>query len=117
MDIQVTGRNVTVSEELKAYVADKILPVIDNYPRVESCHAVLSLEKYRNTAAVTVKGKDKMHIEAEDTNGDMYAAIDGAAIKLDKQLRKSRQKMLERQKGLSDGRQRLSDAEPPAGIG
>ena len=113
MDIQVTGRNVSVSEELKAYVADKLLPVLENYPRVESCHAVLSLEKYRQTASIVVQGRDKMHIEAAETADDMYAAIDGAVLRADKQLRKSRQKMIERQQGLSDGRQRLTDIEPP----
>ena len=115
MDIQVTGRNVSVSDELKAYVADKLLPVLENYPRVESCHAVLSLEKYRQTASIVVQGRDKMRIEATDTDDDMYAAIDAAILKEDRQLRKSREKMIERQQGRPDGRQRLSDVEgvPP----
>ena len=117
MDIQVTGRNVAVNEGLKEYVADRLLPVLENYPRVESCHVILSLEKYRHTATLTVQGRDKMRIEATDTDDDMYAAIDAAILKEDRQLRKSREKMIERQQGRPDGRQRLSGVEgvPPVG--
>ena len=107
MDIQITGRNVTVSEGLKEYVDSRLGPVLADYPRVESCHVILAHEKYRHTAEVVIQGRDKLRAEAAETTDDMYASIDAAVIKIDKQLRKSREKMIERH----HERQRLADVE------
>ena len=115
MDIQVTGRNIQVTDELKEYAIGKLEPVLANYPRVVSAHIILALEKYRHTAVVTAQGRDKLNVSAEETSDDMYAAVDAAILKADKQLRKSRDKMIARTQGGRDG-QRLADAEPPAGI-
>jgi putative sigma-54 modulation protein len=109
MDIQLTGRNVTVNEGLRDYVNDRMQPVLADYPRVESCHVILAHEKYRFTAEVVVQGRDKLRAEADETTDDLYASIDAAAIKIDKQLRKSREKMIERH----HERQRLVDVEKP----
>ena len=107
MDIQLTGRNVAVNEGLKEYVDSRLVPVLADYPRVESGHVILSHEKYRFTAEVVVQGRDKLREVAQETTDDMYASIDAVAIKIDKQLRKSREKMIERH----HERQRLADVE------
>lgn len=108
MDIQIAGRNLTVSDALKTYVYHRLGPVLDAYPRLESCHAILTHEKYRFTAEFVVQGRDKLREVARETTTDMYAAIDAAADKMDKQLRKHREKMIERH----HERQRLADVEP-----
>lgn len=107
MDIQITGRNLTVNEGLRNYVDERLGPVLASFPRVESCHAILSHEKYRFTAEVVVQGRDKLREAAVETTDDLYAAVDAAADKIDKQLRKSREKMIERHQE----RQRLADVE------
>ena len=109
MDIQITGRNVTVNEVLKDYVEGRLGPVLADFPRLENCHAILSHEKYRFTAEIVVQGRDKLREVAQETTNDLYAAIDAAAAKIDKQLRKLRQKMIEKH----HERQRLADVEPP----
>lgn len=107
MDIQITGRNLTVHEGLKEYVAGRLDPVLADYPRIESCHVILAHEKYRHTAEVVVQGRDKLRAEAAETTDDMYASIDAATEKIDKQLRKSHDKMIERH----HERQKLTDVE------
>ena len=107
MDIQITGRNVTVNDGLKEYVDGRLGPVLADYPRVESCHAIMTHEKYRFTAEFVVQGRDKMREVAQETTDDLYAAIDAAADKIDKQLRKSREKLIEKH----HERQRLTDVE------
>ena len=109
MDIQITGRNLAVNKGLKEYVDNRLAPLLADYPRVESCHVILAVEKYRHTAEVVIQGRDKLRAEAEETTDDMYASIDAAALKIDKQLRKSRKKMIERHQE----RQRLTDVEIP----
>ena len=107
MDIQITGRNVAVDDGLKEYVDGRLSPILAEFPRVESCHAILAHEKYRFTVEFVVQGRDKMREVAQETTDDMYASIDAAAEKIDKQLRKSRQKMIEKH----HERQRLTDVE------
>ncbi len=109
MDIQITGRNVTVNEGLRDYVQGRLGPVLADYPRVESCHAILSHEKYRFTAEFVVQGRDKLREVAQETTDDLYASVDAAAEKIDKQLRKSRQKVIDKH----HERQRLADVEKP----
>lgn len=109
MDIQLTGRNVTVNDGLRDYVHDRLQPVLADYPRVESSHVILVHEKYRFTAEVVVQGREKLRAEAEETTDDLYASIDAAAIKIDRQLRKSREKMIDRH----HERQRLGDVGKP----
>ena len=107
MEIQITGRNVTVNDGLKEYVDGRLGPVLADYPRVESCHAILAHEKYRFTAEFVVQGRDKLREVAQETTDDLYASIDAAADKIDQQLRKSRAKMIEKH----HERQRLADVE------
>ncbi len=107
MDIQITGRNVTVSEGLKESIEGRLGPGLEDYPRVESCHVILSHEKYRFTANIVIQGRDHLRIEAEETTDDLNASIDVASEKVEKQLRKSREKMIDRH----HERQRLADVE------
>ena len=109
MDIQITGRNLTVSEGMKAHLDGRLLPMLADYPRVESAHVILAHEKYRFTAEFVVQGRDKLREVAQETLDDLYAAIDAAAGKIDKQLRRSRDKLIEKH----HERQRLADVEPP----
>ena len=63
-------------------------------------------------AEVVVQGRDKLREVAQETTDDLYAAIDAAADKLDKQLRKAREKMIERH----HKRQRLAEVEEEPGV-
>lgn len=55
-------------------------------------HCVLSVEKLRHMAEATVNVRgSKIHADA--TEGDMYAAIDSLADKLDRCVKKHKEKM------------------------
>ncbi len=72
MDIQI--RTECDGERgLKGYVDGRLGPVLADFPRVESCHAILSREKYRFTAEIVVQGRDKLREVALETTTDMYA--------------------------------------------
>ena len=58
-----------------------------------------------------MQGRDKLREVAQETTDDLYASIDAAADKIDKQLRKSREKMIEK----PHERQRLADVEGTPG--
>jgi putative sigma-54 modulation protein len=92
MNINITGHHVEVTPALHDYVIGKLDRVIRHFDHVTSVHVVLSVQKLNQKAEITlhVKGKD-IYADAED--GDLYAAIDLLADKLDRQVLKHKGKV------------------------
>lgn len=92
MNLNITGHHVEVTPALRDYVTGKVDKVIRHFDHVTSVHVVLSVEKLKQKAEITlhVKGKD---IYADAENADLYAAIDALADKLDRQVLKHKEKV------------------------
>ena len=92
MNINITGHHVEVTPALREYVVGKVDRVLKHFDHVTSAHVVLSVEKLRQKAEVTlhVKGKD---INADAEDADLYAAIDLLADKLDRQVLKHKERL------------------------
>ena len=91
MNLTITGHHVEVTPAIREYVNTKLDRVIRHFDNVTSVSVILSVEKLRQKAEVTlhVRGKD-IYVESDD--GDMYAAIDSMVDKLDRQVLKYKQK-------------------------
>jgi putative sigma-54 modulation protein len=101
MEITVTGRKMTVSDPLKAYVAEKIGDSVKVF-NISPMSAEVVLRKERNPAnpkpaiaEVTIRTKGHI-IRTEESEEDMYAAIDVAAAKVERQLRKYKTRVIDR---------------------
>ena len=95
MIINVTARHADISDAMKAHVRAKLSSVLDRYPQVEHAHVILDIEKFRHMIEVVVQAKRHQRIEAKDESNDMYASIDRVADKLDRQLRRAREKIVD----------------------
>ena len=91
MNLNITGRHVEVTPAIREYVTSKLDRVIRHFDNVTSVTVILSVEKLKQKAEVTlhVRGKD-LFVEADDA--DLYAAIDAMTDKLDRQVQKYKQK-------------------------
>ena len=91
MQLTVTGHHLDMTDSLENYVKTKLERVERHFDSVTNVHVVLSVEKTRQRAEATVhiKGSD-IHAMAEDA--DMYAAIDALSDKLDRQVKKQKEK-------------------------
>ena len=100
MQLNITGRHVEITQPLRNYVEEKIERIERHFDHITNVHVVLSVEKLQQKAEATVhvSGDD---IFAEDTEEDMYAAIDGLVAKLDRQVLKHKEKMQQRTRGFS----------------
>jgi len=95
MQTSVTFKNIDPSDHLKSYVSDK-LDRFDKYlDNPGEANVVLAVEKFRHIAEINIAGDRLTIIGSEETN-DMYSAIDMALDKLEKQIKKSKQKIRER---------------------
>jgi putative sigma-54 modulation protein len=94
MQLSVTGQQIDVTDSLRDYVSSKIDKIGRHFDLVSDIHCILKVEKLRHTAEATVSvngGK----IFADSTEEDMYAAIDGLVDKLDRQVRKYKEKLVD----------------------
>jgi putative sigma-54 modulation protein len=92
MNLNITGHHVEVTPAIADYVKTKLDRVIRHFDNVTSVHVILSVDKLKQKAEVTmhVKGKD---IHADSVESDLYAAIDTLADKLDRQVVKHKEKI------------------------
>lgn len=94
MQLNVSGHHIEVTESLRAYVVSKIDKIGRHFDLVSDVSCILTVEKLRHKAEATVKvngGK----IYADHTEEDMYAAIDGLVDKLERRVRKYKEKMVD----------------------
>lgn len=100
-DIKISGRKVSVSDSMREHVNSKVgeaLKVFDIKPM--SCDVVLRVDKNpsnpdRKMCEVTVFVRDYV-VRVEASSSDMYAAIDEAAEKVTRQLRKYKTRVIDR---------------------
>ena len=110
MSITVTGRKMNVTDALRQYAEEKIgnsMKVMDINPL--DAEVVLSVKKNPSIALpckceVTIQTKGNV-IRVEEEEQDMYAAIDVAAAKVLRQLRKYKTRVIDRKvrAGASEG--------------
>ncbi len=92
MQLNVSGHHVDVTESMRGYVEQKIERIERHFDIVSDVHCILSVEKLRHKAEAKVNVNGGT-IYAETTEDDMYAAIDGLVDKLDRQVRKHKEKL------------------------
>lgn len=91
MQLTLTGHHIDVTPPLRDYVRKKMDRVLRHFEQVIDVHCVLTVEKLVHKAEATL-GVSGAVIHADAREGDMYAAIDALADKLERRLRKHKEK-------------------------
>ena len=116
MHIHVNGRNLEITEAIKAYVKEKIGKVTHHYDQVQAIDVILSVIKNpaatgKHIAEVICK-LNTGAIHCEESAESMYASIDLLADKLDRQVKKYKDKSLtSKDKSASIRTEKLEEAE------
>ena len=92
MQLTVTGHHVDVTPSLRTYVEKKMERITRHFDNVIDVHCVLTVEKLRQKAEATVHVSGST-IHADATEPNMYASIDCLADKLDRLVRKHKEKL------------------------
>jgi putative sigma-54 modulation protein len=98
MNLQISGHHLEVTPAIRDYVTGKLERVTRHFDNVIDVNVILSVEKLKQKAEVTVhlSGKD-VFVEAIDE--DLYAAVDILVDKLDRQVQKYKQKLQDHHRG------------------
>jgi putative sigma-54 modulation protein len=113
MQVIVSARGMTISKTYKDAITRKLSKLEPLLPKIIETKAVLSKEKHRRTAALTLIAKQHT-FRSEETAGDLAIAVDLAVDALARQVRemKDRVKNRKARHARRPGPPRAPDAPP-----
>ena len=92
MQLSVTGHHIEITESLRNYVVTKLAKLERHFDHMTDIHCILTVEKLQHKAEATIQvGGGTIHAEQVEPN--MYAAIDILVDKLDRQVKKHKEKL------------------------
>ena len=94
MQLNVSGHHLEVTDSLRGYVENRIEKIERHFDLVSDINFILTVEKLRHKAEATINVNGGT-IYADATEEDMYAAIDGLVDKLDRRVRKHKEKLVD----------------------
>jgi len=98
MQINITGHHVDITPALRAYVEEKFERLERHFENMTNAHVILQIEKDRQKAEATIHiSRGQVYADSEDES--MYAAIDSLADKLDRQVKKHKEKLKDHHRG------------------
>ncbi len=92
----ILGKNIEVTDGLRAAVEDKIGKLEKYFTPETEVHVTLSVEKDRQKIEVTIPVKGSI-IRSEQVSNDMYVSIDLVEEIIERQLKKYKRKLTEQQ--------------------
>lgn len=94
MNFNIRGDKVKVTNAIRSYTEDKISRINKYFQNHEGVNAnvLIRIKGINQIVEVTINAK-KMMLRAEESNGDLYAAIDLVVDKLERQIRKNKTRM------------------------
>ena len=100
MNLVISGRNIDITEGLRSAVEEKIGKLERYFNESTEVHITLSTEKERQKIEVTIPMKGSI-IRAEQTSTDMYVAIDLVEEVIERQLRKYKNKLIDKEQAAA----------------
>ena len=108
MQLKITGHHVDVTPALNAYVTEKMQRIKRHFDSVISMNVTLSIEKLQHRAEATLLAAGtSLFANASELN--MYAAIDDLVDKMDRQVRRFKDKRSDHQVSRDDKQAHLAD--------
>ena len=101
MQVLVTGRHIEVTEEVRDYVRAKASKLSKFYDRIHEIEVVLDQESTEISAEIIVRADHKHTFVASGTGPEIAPLIDVIAEKLERQLKKLKEKRRNHKGGIA----------------
>lgn len=96
----ITGRNIDITEGLKSAVEEKLGKLDRFFAPETEVNVTLSVEKERQKIEVTIPVKGNI-IRSEQVSSDMYVSIDLVEEVIERQLKKYKNKIVDKQQSAA----------------
>ena len=100
MRIKITGRNIELTDGIKDAVEDKLNKLEKYFTPDTDVYVTLSVEKERQKVEVTIPMKGS-YIRSEQVSSDMYVSIDLVEEVIERQLKKYKNKIVDKQQNAA----------------
>ena len=101
MKFVITGRNIDITEGLRAAVEEKIGKLERYFTPQTEVNVTLRVEKDRQKIEVTIPVKGNI-IRSEQVSSDMYVSIDLVEEIIERQLKKYKNKIIDKKQARED---------------
>ncbi len=101
MKLNIRGEKITITQSMKAYITEKLAKV-DKYfenPEEINANVLVRIKGLEQIIEVTAPTK-RFTLRAEESNEDFYAAVDLVASKLERQIRKNKERLNKKYKNI-----------------
>lgn len=95
MDVKITGKNVEVTDAIRDYTVKKLRKVTKYLRDIIEINVTFRLERYQEICEIMILA-DHLTVRGEGNTADMYASVDLAVERIEKQLRRYRGKLISR---------------------
>ncbi len=92
MNVKITGRHMEMSDALKSYIENALSKLTHHFDKIINADVVLDVEKHRHICEININANG-MRIHSKEMSPDMYASVDAVIEKLDRQIRKFKDKI------------------------
>ena len=113
MKYVITGKNIEVTDGLRMAIKDKLGKLERYFTPDTEVHVTLSIQKERQKIEVTIPVKGNI-IRSEQVSNDMYVSIDLVEEVIERQIRKYKEKLVDRHQEGGNFRQEFIDNESEA---
>ncbi|MEE9584877.1 MAG: ribosome-associated translation inhibitor RaiA [Candidatus Brocadiales bacterium] len=96
MNIIVSGRHLSITDAIKGYAEKKVKKLEKYYDRLIQVQVNLDVESERHRAEMIASAAKGSILIAEVIDRDIYAAIDRATDKLERQLTRRKEKLYQK---------------------
>lgn len=112
MNYTISGKNIDVTDGLREAIYEKIGKLERYFAPETEVHVTLSVEKERQKIEITIPMKGNI-VRAEQVSNDMYVSIDLVEEIIERQLRKHKNKLVEKQQDAVALSKAFIDEETP----
>lgn len=92
MRIDITARHFELTKALEDHVRERLRTLKKYFESIINAHVILSVEKYRHITEITLK-ISRLTMASREESDNMYTSIDGAVEKLERQVKRYKQKL------------------------
>jgi putative sigma-54 modulation protein len=98
MKVDITGRHIEITEPLRKFATDRIERMHGVSDEIMEVHFVLTVEKHqRHVCEANIKTRHDLH-HGEEVSTDMYTSIATVMDKLEKQILRSKERVISRKR-------------------
>ena len=93
MKVSITGRHVTVTDNVKIHIEEKLERCLGMFPRIESVHVILDTENRDQVSEIVIQASNHIRVTSKESSENLFDAIDRSIEHAERQMRKQRDKI------------------------